>query len=236
MKESNRMFKRGLVGGLLIVGLLLMAALPVFAGARVFSGTLTSSDPVYVNGRPDDRDCTDQIDDILPEKYRYQTRLIEVTISGTYTYNDFRATPTYIDIEVAFYNGTTFDPVNPRNNCIGSLDDSETIDLEAGKTYLIAITSWDEPTTGGYMFELDGPGDVIDGSVAGSCDIGAPPGSALRTLTAETPAYFEPDLSKATNFSIPPGTWFAYETQGDFTHLWITCGASPVWVPTSALS
>lgn len=228
------MLKRLLFGSGAVLALLLVAALPVLAGSRTFTGTLLESDPIYANGRPDDADCKDQIDDLLPLKYRYQTRLIEVTASGTYAYVDLRGVNNF-DIEVAVYNGTAFDPNNPRNNCITSLDDNESVTLEAGKVYLIAITSYDVPITGDYSFSLEGPGDVNE-VVPAVCDRGAPEGSVLRTLTADTPAYFEPDLSKGTDFTIPPGTWYTFGTSGDFTHLWVTCGANPVWVPTSALS
>lgn len=67
------------------------------------------------------------------------------------------------------------------------------------------------------------------------CDQGAPAGSVLRTLPHETPAYYDADLNTATGFTIPAGTWFTYDVSGDFTHLFVTCGANPVWVASSAL-
>lgn len=67
------------------------------------------------------------------------------------------------------------------------------------------------------------------------CDAGAPAGSVLSTLPDETPAYYDADFDTATGFNIPAGSWFTYEVSGEFTHLWVTCGANPVWVRTSAL-
>lgn len=67
------------------------------------------------------------------------------------------------------------------------------------------------------------------------CDIGAPAGSVLSTLPHSTPAYSAADAGSPAGFNIPAGTWFTYETSGDFTHLFVTCGANPVWVLTSAL-
>ncbi|MFN8377762.1 MAG: hypothetical protein U0452_03745 [Anaerolineae bacterium] len=228
--------RRFVIGCLVIIGMLIIVALPVLAGSLTFTGTLSLSDPIYVNGRPDDADCADQIDDLLPNKYHYQTRLITVSATGTYTYTDLRSSAGTIDIEVAIYNGTAFDPNNPRTNCISSMDDSNLINLEAGKTYLIAITSWDMPNVGDYAFQLSGLGDVTQVVPAEGCNVSAPANSVLRTLPADTPAYFEPDASKGTHFNIPAGTWYTYGTSGDFTHLWVTCGANPVWVATSALN
>lgn len=69
-----------------------------------------------------------------------------------------------------------------------------------------------------------------------SCDIGAPAGSVLSALNHDTPAYFAADPATATGFDIPAGYWFTNEVSGEFTHLWVTCGANPVWVATSALN
>jgi hypothetical protein len=220
----------------LVLGIILLVfAFPAFAGTTTFSGTLTLSDPVYPYGRPDTPTCSIQIDDLLPNKYHFQTRQISVSVTGTYNYLDLFDT---IDIEVAVFNGP-FDPNNPLTNCMTSMDDAETITLEAGKTYLLAITSWDMPNVGSYAFRLTGPGDVFEVEVPAtattSCDVGAPEGAVLRTLTAETPAYFEADAGTATGFTIPAGTWFTYDAGEAFTHLWVTCGANPVWVATSAL-
>lgn len=224
-------------GLITLVGLLALLAIPVLAGTLSLTGTLLLSDPIYVNGRPDDADCSGQIDDLLPDKYHYQTRIIQVTVTGAYDFADLRfGDASLIDIEVAFYNGTAFDPNNPRTNCFTSQDDSGTVNLEAGKLYLIAITSWDMPNAGKYGFSLTGPGDVIQVvSASESCDVGAPEGAVLRTLPVETAAYYDPDLGAATGFNIPAGTWYTYDAGEEFTHLWVTCGANPVWVASNAL-
>ncbi|MBL8145092.1 MAG: hypothetical protein JNL34_01790 [Anaerolineae bacterium] len=85
------------------------------------------------------------------------------------------------------------------------------------------------------IFDFTGDSPCLPSS-ATSCDIGAPAGSVLSTLNHDTPAYYAADPGTATGFNIPAGHWFTYEVSGDFTHLWVTCGANPVWVATSALN
>lgn len=154
---------------LLVLALMAISPLAAFAGTTEFSGTLTENMPIYPNGRPDDFDCNDQIDDLLPLKYHYELLFIEVTASGDYTYKDLSGGAN-IDIEVAFYEDGSFDASNPKDNCIASLDDNGVIGLQAGKTYLLAVTSWDVPIAGNYSFRLSGPGDIIEvsGSHGGS--------------------------------------------------------------------
>jgi hypothetical protein len=230
---------RRILGLITLAGLLAILAIPVLAGTLSFMGTLSLSDPIYVNGRPDHADCSGQIDDIVPDKYHFQTRVIQVTVTGTYNFADLRfGNASLIDIEVAFYNGS-FDPLNPKTNCFTSQDDVGTVNLVAGQQYLISITTWDMPNAGPYGFSLTGPGDVFEvrpvAAVAEACDIGAPAGAVLRTLPIETAAFYDDDPGTATGFSIPAGTWYIYDPGEAFTHLWVTCGANPVWVASSAL-
>lgn len=230
--------KRVIAIGIVIFVFLVITVLPAFAGTTVYSGTITESSAIYPNGRPDDADCGDQIDDLLPLKYHYELRTLTVSETGDYTYTDLRDTAGTIDIEVAFYEIGNFDPANPMNNCLGSLDDSNIITLQTGITYLLAVTSWDVPVVGDYSFELTGPGNIIEPSdaVSASCPVPLPSNAVLVSLPAGAPAYFAPDFGSGTNFSIPAGTWYSFETSGDYTHLWIACQANTVWVPTSAVS
>ncbi len=218
--------------------ILILGVAPALAGTASVTGTLTSSDPIYPNGRPEDSDCGDQIDDLLPEKYRYQLYSLVVSADGDYDYIDDRgvSNPTFIDIEVAVIDGA-FDPENPTVNCLASLDDSETITLQAGVAYTLAVTSYDVPTTGDWGFTIDGPGDVtISALGAGACTNPLPTNAAQRVLPSGAPAFFAPNLNSQTNFTIPAGTWYIGETSGDFAKLWIACGANSVWVPTNAIA
>jgi|GEM_PF-3407438 hypothetical protein len=228
MKRTTGLF-------LLAIALLAVWILPALAGTSTFTGTLTSSDPQYVNGRPDGSDCGNIIDDLLPEKYVYQLLYVGVTVTGTYDYVDNRSTAGTIDIEVAVFDGP-FHPDTPTDNCLSSMDDSDTITLEAGKQYILAITSWDRPTTGPYSFSLTGPGDVFEIPAETACTYPLPSNAALISLPAGAPAFWSPDLTHTTGFNIPAGTWFAFGTEGDFVHLWIACPGEPVWVPSNAVA
>jgi len=226
--------KRIALLALFAIALLVVAVVPAFAGTTTFTGTLTSSHPIYPVGRPDNSDCSSVIDDILPDKYVYQLLYVSVTETGTYSYRDvgYLDLSTF-DIEVAVYDGP-FDPNNPMANCISSMDDSVDIDLEAGKQYILAVTSYDRPTTGDYEFSLTGPGDVVE-SATDSCRYPLPSGAVVRSLPAGAPAFWSPSLEHGTGFNIPAGTWWTTGTEGDFTHLWIACQAETVWVPTNAV-
>ncbi|MFN8452067.1 MAG: hypothetical protein U0521_26600 [Anaerolineae bacterium] len=220
---------------LLAIILLTVGILPALAGTSTFTGTLTGSDPIYSIGRPDDADCGSIIDDLLPQKYVYHLLYVGVTETGTYSYIDNRSTASTIDIEVAVFDGP-FNPNSPTDNCLSSMDDSNTINLEAGKQYILAVTSWDIPTTGPYSFSLTGPGDVFENTGAGTCPYPLPSNAVMSNLPAGAPAFWSPDLSHTTGFNIPAGTWWTYGTDGDFTHLWIACQGEPVWVPTNAVA
>lgn len=227
--------KRVVVLALVALALLVVAVVPAFAGTTTFTGTLTESHPIYPIGRPDDSACDSVLDDLLPEKYRYHLMNVMVTETGTYSYKDNQVT---IDIEVAVFDGP-FDPNNPLNNCISSMDDIGAVALEAGKQYILAVTSYDIPTTGDYEFSLTGPGIVYEGTlnsiVVDPCLHPLPDGSVVRSLPAGAPAFWSPSLEHATGFNIPAGTWWTTGTEGDFTHLWIACQAETVWVPTNAV-
>jgi hypothetical protein len=223
---------------LFLIASFTILALPALAGTLTITGTLTSSDPIYQNGRPDNFDCSDQIDDVLPEKYVYQTYTISVTETGTYSYIDLGhqdADVTTIDIEVAFYDGT-FNPNSPLNNCIASLDDLADLDLVAGKTYLLSVTSYDVPTTGDYSFSLTGPGDVLFSTGDDeACDYPLPANSIVYSIPSGAPAYYEADAASRVDFDLPAGTWWVTQTVGEFSQVWIACPAQPVWVPTSSI-
>lgn len=218
----------------LAVAFLIIGVLPAFAGTSTFTGTLTESNPVYPVGRPDNSSCNSVIDDLLPDKYVYQLLYVSATETGTYNYRDIGYLDlSTFDIEVAVFDGP-FDPNNPLNNCITSMDDIATVDLEAGKQYILAVTSYDVPTTGDYEFSLTGPGDVVE-VASDTCRYPLPDGSVVRSLPAGAPAFWSPSLEHGTGFNIPAGTWWTTGTEGDFTHLWIACQAETVWVPSNAV-
>lgn len=228
---------------LFLVASFTILAVPALGGTLTIAGTLTASDPVYPNGRPDDSDCDARIDDVLPGKYIYHTYAIEVTQSGTYSYVDnghFDADVSTIDIEVAVYDGA-FSPDKPVKNCVTSMDDDTTVKLVAGQTYLLAVTAYDIPITGNYSFTITGPGDVeVDGGVLATpapeaCVYPLPENAIVYSIPSRAPAYYEADEASRLNFDLPAGAWWIIQTVGDFSQVWIACPAQPVWVPTTSI-
>lgn len=151
----------------------------VHAANLTITGTLTTDNPQYPIGRPDQASCAAVIDDLLPTKYVYELMTLTVSADGDYTYTDNRSVGGLIDIEVAVYDGP-FDAGAPLDNCLASLDDINVIALTAG-TYTLAVTSYDEPTTGAYSFTFDGPGEVTAATTV-AVDVatfGGPPDAAF---------------------------------------------------------
>lgn len=70
----------------------------------------------------------------------------------------------------------------------------------------------------------------------GDCPYILPGSARVASLPNGAPAYFAPDLQDGTNFSIPSGQWWVVTTYGDFSELWISCQAEPVWVLTNTLA
>ncbi len=75
---------------------------------------------------------------------------------------------------------------------------------------------------------------VVRGS--GDCPFVLPTDAVVESLPNGASAYFAPDLKDGANFNIPAGTWWVVYTYGDFSQLWISCQADPVWVLTKALT
>ncbi|MBI1259185.1 MAG: hypothetical protein GC204_17075 [Chloroflexi bacterium] len=70
----------------------------------------------------------------------------------------------------------------------------------------------------------------------GACPYILPSDAVVESLADGATAYFAPDLQDGTNFNVPAGRWWVVYTYGDFSEIWISCQADPVWVPTKDLT
>ncbi|MFN8528359.1 MAG: hypothetical protein U0670_07095 [Anaerolineae bacterium] len=219
---------------------LLTVALPAFAGTTLIDGTLTSAN-LLPNGKPDN--CPgSSLTNYLP--LYYQLRTFTVTADGSYGYRDVGFLDdsdeyTTIDMELSIYTGPAsgFVPADPTaNGCFFTVDDNGSVNLLAGVTYTMMITTNDgDPNTGYYIFSLKGPGDVVF-IETGDCSNPLPANAVQHSIPAGAPAFYAPDAGAATGFNIPAGTWWTYGSSGDSTHVWIACQANPVWVPSNAVA
>lgn len=97
---------------------------------------------------------------------------------------------------------------------------------------------WDDQTgtdcqNAGFTFGATFLGVVTD--VVDACN-GAPyprpAGSVIYNVPAGALAYWDDDLNTYTGFNLPPGTWYISEfTDSGFARVWISCQASPVYIP-----
>ncbi|MFN8528362.1 MAG: hypothetical protein U0670_07110 [Anaerolineae bacterium] len=220
---------------------LFVLVMPTFAGSTIIDGTLTGG-ATLSNGKPQYPDCSGPIDNSFTGLY-FQLRTFQVTVDGTYDYYDIgylddSDSYSTIDMEVSFYTGSAanFDPSDPLgNSCFFNADDTGSADLVAGVTYTMMITTnSDNPDTGYFIFSLTGPGDVV--FVGGDCPYILPTTAVQHQIPAGAPAFYAADASAATGFNIPAGTWWTYGSSGDFTHVWVACQATPVWVPSNAVA
>ncbi len=145
---------------------LLIAVMPVLAGTNTITGTLTTSNPLLPVGSVEDdaNACVAPLD--TTGDFYYILKQFQVTTSGDYVYEDVGYnTSSGIDLWVTFYTGgpSGFNPADPRTDgCFANFDDGGTVNLTAGVTYMMLITSYDgNPATGSFIFSLTGPGNVI---------------------------------------------------------------------------
>ncbi len=87
----------------------------------------------------------------------------------------------------------------------------------------------------GYTF-----GAVVLGAggdpVSAACPIPLPSGAVQYQVPAGAPAFFAPNLQSQTTFSLPAGSWWVTQFEGDFAQVWIACQASMIWVPSNAVA
>lgn len=209
------------------------------------SGTIDSSHPTYKLVFISPPNCMGQSNFTA----HYDVIGFQVESAGDYIFT--LGSENFFAVIYLYTN--SFDPSVPTQNCTAA-DNTYPYEvirtLSPGVQYYLVITDETTPQNGGfYNIVGEGPGHIILDSEVTPPDDGSEPidppgespcryqmaaGSALMSLPAATTAYFAPDFGSATTFSVPAGQWYVTDTSGEFSEVWITCRANPVWVPTSA--
>lgn len=117
--------------------------------------------PNYIAGS-----CTDR-GNWIHEPRAYVERKLTVDTSGTYDLQDRRYYPTLLQDGLAFITKGDYDP-NDVSNCLISIDDVGQVNLEAGVTYKMYLSSWRVNNYGLFGFRVTGPGNIFIGDFATS--------------------------------------------------------------------
>lgn len=112
------------------------------------------------------------IETASPNNNRYRTLTMQVTMGGSYAFNDegYDIGAPYNDGTLGVYSGA-FNPASPSTNCVGSVDDDQELNLTPG-TYTLVLTSYEgqgggEGGEGGtgipgqFFYEINGPARVV---------------------------------------------------------------------------
>ncbi len=153
---------------------MVLMALPAAALGATISGYLGNTN-LFPNGRfYSGNPCNASAGFDTSGTFYYQFRQIQVSATGSYAYSDYGVQVNndgIIDGYVGIYTGspTTFDPTSAYGNgCVAIFDDSGSVNLNAGVTYTLVITSFEgsldpgdgDNNVGNYQFSLTGPGAV----------------------------------------------------------------------------
>lgn len=68
-----------------------------------------------------------------------------------------------------------------------------------------------------------------------ACISALPADTAIYTVPAGAPTFYAPSADTQLGFSLPAGTWYITEFDGDFAHVFIACGANLVWIPADSV-
>ncbi|MFN8528454.1 MAG: hypothetical protein U0670_07575 [Anaerolineae bacterium] len=147
------------------------AAIPAFAQTTTFSGTLSAGTPL-TGGRPSDDAVS--CSTLSGNTFYYDVQQFQVPASGTWTYADSTYGGATGDLWVSFYTGT-FDPSNPLGNgCFANFDDEGSINLTAGVTYTVMISTNTPTNVGPYTFILTNQTNTAALSVGPTLSPGRP--------------------------------------------------------------
>lgn len=223
--------------------LLILAVLVSAAASTAFAGTFNASgfvgpgDPTLLVGIIVTPNCTGGYGgvDVFYDIYEFQ-----VDTDGSYTVSVFSASG-----NTAFYLiANTFDPGAVATNCIAASNTGNpqvaSAPLTAGSTYFVVIIDDTFAQTGhNYDLTISGPGEIYVGGLptVPACPYPLPAGSVIRSVPAGAPTFFAPDLgSQISNLTLPPGTWYISEIEGDFALVWIACQAQPIYIPVNTIA
>jgi len=143
---------------LLIAGI----AQPAFAEVVIRTGTIPAGTPL-TGGRPNsDGTCSA----LSGNTYYFATTQFQAPATGTWRYVDLEYAKGTGDLWVAFYSGT-FDPTTPLTNCLADYDDGGAVNLTAGVTYTVMVSTNGPGGSGPYRLAL-----VNDAPTTGTLAVG----------------------------------------------------------------
>jgi hypothetical protein len=230
-----------LVVSLLVLMVLLLTTVTAFADTVSWSGTLGPGDPTWF--RPD---CSG----ITGSEEWYDVQQFTVSADGSYTFTVTALTGAVSPDTYYLLYQNSFDSAQPSVNCIAEDDDGNgaaityasqmTVNLVAGVPYTLVTTQCCDGVTpeeaADYTNEITGPGVITLGAlVTANCPNPLPANSVVYQVPAGAPAFYAADLSTKVNFDLPAGSWKISEFSGDFAKVWISCGASSIWIPSNAV-
>jgi hypothetical protein len=139
-------------------------AQPAFAEVVIRSGTIPAGTPL-TGGRPSSGgNCSSLSGNV----YYFATTQFQAPTTGTWRYVDLLYAKGTGDLWVSFYSGT-FDPTSPLTNCMADFDDGGAVNLTAGVTYTVMVSTNGIAGTGPYRLALvdDAPitGNLASGQV-----------------------------------------------------------------------
>lgn len=101
------------------------------------------------------------------ESHYQQTGPVQVSTSGTYYYTDI-FTYAFVDVCLHIYTAPV-NAANPALNHVATLDDFESVHLDANTDYYFVVQSWDYTPTGDFFYVLAPPAPFrITHAMAGS--------------------------------------------------------------------
>ncbi|MBK8022278.1 MAG: hypothetical protein IPK19_12810 [Chloroflexi bacterium] len=225
MKTFRRSF---LILSILLLTFTLVST--VLAGSLVLTGTLTPGGPTEPQvAQIVTPNCTGAT---VVFEVLYQAHSFTVDASGVYT-----ITEPGTQSAVYLYDGG-FNPALPAQNCVAASNSNPiglTYALNAGTVYTVVVIEDTFEQDGlSYSLTIAGPGNV--NLLSPACPYPLPSGSAIYSVPAGAPTFFEPRLDAQNNFNLPAGTWYISEFSGDFAKVWMACQAQPFYIPANAVS
>ncbi|MEP7293764.1 MAG: hypothetical protein ABI835_18395 [Chloroflexota bacterium] len=235
---------RSIISLTVLLVLLSFGTMAAFAGSVSFSGTFSSSDPTMNLISISTPNCTFQ----NPFPVRYDAYRFTVTETGAYNFS-VASTGDSLTFASIYIMDSGFNPAAALGNCIAASNNGDSsvavpttldnVNLTAGTPYyLVIFDDTGDQTTPGYTGSADGVGDIlIEGSASANlCSNPLPAGSVVYSVPAGAPAFYAADLATKVNFNLPAGTWWISEFTGDFAKVWMSCQATPFYIPSNAVA
>jgi hypothetical protein len=165
-----------------------------FAEVRILSGAIPAATPL-TGGRPDSGGTCSSLSG---GTYYFTAAQFQPPTTGTWRYVDLLYATGTGDLWVSFYSGT-FDPTTPLTNCVADFDDGGAVNLTAGVTYTVMVSTNGGGGSGPYRLAL-----VNDAPTTGTLAVGQvltggrPTGTQSNCLLIATSGTYYYQLSQFT--------------------------------------